>query len=146
MKTSLRPTALMACLLSTVLAMPAAAECLKVIGTEGGGTGLTMDPAFNNLNDDSYQQNLVFNKLVNVDPNFQPIPELASSWSVSEDGKTWTFTLEDGVTFHDGKPLTAADVAELDAVSAGKPIYPNWLYKGEIAEKTVETALGTIPR
>ena len=90
MKTSLRPTALVACLLSTVLAMPAAAECLKVIGTEGGGTGLTMDPAFNNLNDDSYQQNLVFNKLVNVDPNFQPIPELARSWSVSEDGKTWT--------------------------------------------------------
>lgn len=110
MKTSLRPTVLVACLLSTALAMPAAAECLKVIGTEGGGTSLTMDPAFNNLNDDSYQQNLVFNKLVNVDPNFQPIPELAKSWTVSEDGKTWTFTLEDGVTFHDGKPLTAADV------------------------------------
>jgi aryl-alcohol dehydrogenase-like predicted oxidoreductase len=45
-----------------------------------------------------------------------------------------------------GLALTAADVAELDAVSAGKPIYPNWLYKGEIAEKTVETALGKIPR
>jgi aryl-alcohol dehydrogenase-like predicted oxidoreductase len=38
--------------------------------------------------------------------------------------------------------LTAADMAQLDAVSAGKAIYPNWLYKGEIAEKTVETALG----
>lgn len=109
MKYSLRPTVLAVCL-SAVMAMPAAAECLKVIGTEGGGTSLTMDPAFNNLNDDSYQQNLVFNKLVNLDPNFQPIPELAKSWSVSEDGKTWTFTLEEGVTFHDGKPLTAADV------------------------------------
>jgi aryl-alcohol dehydrogenase-like predicted oxidoreductase len=38
--------------------------------------------------------------------------------------------------------LTAADMAQLDVVSAGKAIYPNWLYKGEIAEKTVETALG----
>jgi peptide/nickel transport system substrate-binding protein len=86
------------------------AECLRIIGTEGGSMVATLDPAFNNLNDDSYQQNLVFNKLVNVDADFQPIPELASSWSVSEDGKTWTFILEEGVTFHDGKPLTAADV------------------------------------
>jgi len=87
-----------------------AADCLRVIGTEGAGPAVTMDPAFNNLNDDSYQQNLVFNKLVNVDANFQPIPELAKAWSVSDDGKTWTFELEQGVTFHDGKPMTAADV------------------------------------
>lgn len=104
-----RSSVLIACLAS-VLAMPAAANCLKVIGTEGGGNSLTMDPAFNNLNDDSVQQNMVFNKLVNVDPNFQPVPELAKSWSVSEDGKTWTFVLEQGVTFHDGKAMTAADV------------------------------------
>ncbi len=109
MTKSSRPSVLVACL-SSFLAVPAAADCLKVIGTEGGGTSLTMDPAFNNLNDDSVQQNLVFNKLVNVDPNFQPIPELAKSWSVSEDGKTWTFALQDGVSFHDGKPMTAADV------------------------------------
>jgi peptide/nickel transport system substrate-binding protein len=112
MKKTLRPSALLAgMMLSTFLAMPASAACIKVIGTEGGGANLTMDPAFNNLNDDSYQQNLVYNKLVNVDPSFQPVPELAASWSVSEDGKTWTFLLEEGVTFHDGKPLTAADVA-----------------------------------
>lgn len=112
MKTALRPSALLLCLaLSTALVLPAAAaECIKVIGTEGAGPSVTMDPAFNNLNDDSYQQNLVYNKLVNIDPNFQPIPELAKSWSVSEDGKTWTFVLEQGVSFHDGKPLTAADV------------------------------------
>ena len=79
-----------------------AADCLRVIGTEGAGPAVTMDPAFNNLNDDSYQQNLVFNKLVNVDANFQPIPELAKAWSVSDDGKTRTFELEQGVTFHDG--------------------------------------------
>ncbi|WP_333816557.1 ABC transporter substrate-binding protein [Tabrizicola sp.] len=111
MKKHLHYSALLAGIsLSTILALPAAAACLKVIGTEGGGTSLTMDPAFNNLNDDSYQQNLVFNKLVNLDANFQPVPELAKSWSASEDGKTWTFVLEEGVTFHDGKPLTAADV------------------------------------
>jgi peptide/nickel transport system substrate-binding protein len=37
-------------------------------------------------------------------------PALATSWEVSEDGLTWTFTLRDGVTFHDGADLTAEAV------------------------------------
>lgn len=37
-------------------------------------------------------------------------PALAADYSVSEDGLTYTFTLKDGVTFHSGDPLTAADV------------------------------------
>lgn len=37
-------------------------------------------------------------------------PMLASGWKMSEDGKTYTFTLRDGVTFHNGDPLTAQDV------------------------------------
>ncbi|MBI2565498.1 MAG: ABC transporter substrate-binding protein [Candidatus Schekmanbacteria bacterium] len=38
-------------------------------------------------------------------------PDLATAWSVSEDGLTYNFTLRSGVVFHDGRPLTAADVA-----------------------------------
>lgn len=38
-------------------------------------------------------------------------PGLATDWSVSEDGLTWTFTIREGVTFHDGTPLTAAEIA-----------------------------------
>jgi peptide/nickel transport system substrate-binding protein len=37
-------------------------------------------------------------------------PALATDWEISEDGKTYTFTLRDGVTFHDGSPLTAEAV------------------------------------
>lgn len=37
-------------------------------------------------------------------------PALAESWTVSQDGKTWVFTLRQGVTWHDGKPLTTDDV------------------------------------
>jgi peptide/nickel transport system substrate-binding protein len=38
-------------------------------------------------------------------------PCLATAWSVSADGKSWTFTLRGGVSFHDGTPLTPAAVA-----------------------------------
>jgi peptide/nickel transport system substrate-binding protein len=37
-------------------------------------------------------------------------PLLATSWTKSGDGKTWTFTLRDGVTFHTGRAMTSADV------------------------------------
>ena len=37
-------------------------------------------------------------------------PALAESWEISDDGKTYTFDLRDGVTFHDGTPLTAEAV------------------------------------
>ena len=73
-----------------------AVECVKVIGTEPGLPNITMDPAFVNTSDDSYQLNAVYNRMVNLDSSFQPIPELAKSWSVSDDGLTWTFNLEVG--------------------------------------------------
>jgi peptide/nickel transport system substrate-binding protein len=43
--------------------------------------------------------------------DFSPVPRLAEEWSASEDGLTWTYNLRDDVTFHDGEPLTADDVA-----------------------------------
>lgn len=49
--------------------------------------------------------------LVQVDPEtFEPQPQLAESWEVSEDGLAWTFHLRTDVTWHDGEPFTAEDV------------------------------------
>jgi len=45
--------------------------------------------------------------LVGVDYDNNLVPMLAKSWSVSDDGLTWTFQLRDDVKFHDGTPLTA---------------------------------------
>lgn len=44
--------------------------------------------------------------LVTIDPDGKLAPELAKSWSVSNDGLSWTFVIRDGVRFHDGTALT----------------------------------------
>lgn len=54
---------------------------------------------------------LVYEGLVTLDDNQEPVPELAESWEVLTGGKTWVFHLRDNVYFHDGRKLTAYDVA-----------------------------------
>ncbi|MGF7161020.1 peptide/nickel transport system substrate-binding protein [Rhodoligotrophos appendicifer] len=89
-----------------------AAECVRVIGTESSLPNITLDPALQVTTDDSLGVAAIFNKLVKLsDDGLQPVPDLAESWSVSDDGKTWTFKLRPGIKFSDGKPLSAKDVA-----------------------------------
>ncbi|WP_157667681.1 ABC transporter substrate-binding protein [Comamonas serinivorans] len=52
----------------------------------------------------------VYEALFAINPQGQPVPHLATSYTVSDDLKTWRFTLRDGVKFHDGTPLDAAAV------------------------------------
>ncbi len=52
----------------------------------------------------------VFEGLTRVDQNGAVQPGLATDWTISEDGLTYTFTLADGVTFHDGSTFDAEDV------------------------------------
>ena len=59
--------------------------------------------------------------LVDLDANGQPVGVLAESWEASPDGKTVTFKLRKGVTWHDGKPFTSADV-EFTAMHMWKKI------------------------
>lgn len=54
--------------------------------------------------------NPIFSKLVGLKSDFTPSPDLAKSWEMSSDGKTYTFHLHEGVSWHDGKPLTAEDI------------------------------------
>jgi len=51
-----------------------------------------------------------FNGLTRPDPDLVPEPDLAESWEVNEDGTHYTFTLRQGVTWHDGQPFSANDV------------------------------------
>lgn len=52
----------------------------------------------------------IFDGLLEYDMDLNPKPSLAESWEISEDGKTVTFKLRDGVKWHDGQPFTSADV------------------------------------
>ncbi len=54
---------------------------------------------------------LNYDFLVGYAPDLSPRPELATSWTTSPDGKTWTFQLRQGVKWQDGQPFTSADVA-----------------------------------
>lgn len=62
----------------------------------------------------SYQayevMNLNYNRLITWDEDMNVVPDLAKEWTVSEDGLTWTFKLQEGVKWHDGEPFTSADV------------------------------------
>lgn len=54
---------------------------------------------------------LMYESLVVIDDNGLPQPHLCESWTETGDGKTWTFRLRENITFSDGTPLTAYDVA-----------------------------------
>lgn len=52
----------------------------------------------------------IYSGLIQLDAKLNPQPNLAERWEVSPDGKAYTFHLRQGVTWHDGRPLTSADV------------------------------------
>jgi peptide/nickel transport system substrate-binding protein len=69
---------------------------------EGSDYVQAMMGIFNNL--------VLFNQSVKQNSLQSIVPDLATGWSWSEDGTQLTFSLRQGVTWHDGKPFTAADV------------------------------------
>jgi peptide/nickel transport system substrate-binding protein len=68
------------------------------------------DPAFISSDPEVLVANHVYDYLVDVTTDNTIAPRLATDWQVSEDGLTYEFTLAEGTKFHDGSPLTAADV------------------------------------
>ncbi|SCC34841.1 ABC transporter substrate-binding protein [Kosakonia oryziphila] len=86
--------------------LPAQAESVLRIGL--GADPDMLDPHLAR----TYYGRFVFaslcDRLVDVDENLKVVPGLAKAWSWSEDGKTLTMDLRDGVTFHDGEKFDAA--------------------------------------
>lgn len=81
---------------------------LKVGWNYSGGT---LDPHKGIVHGPDYWIiKLVYDTLVDLDADLNVVPELASSWEISDDGLTYTFHLVEGVRFHNGRELTSADV------------------------------------
>jgi peptide/nickel transport system substrate-binding protein len=70
----------------------------------------TFDPRASSDSAAERFRQLVFNSLVRKGDNFEPMPDLAESYEVSPDYKTFTFKLRDKVKFHDGHNFSALDV------------------------------------
>lgn len=84
-----------------------AADVLKVAITSNLNT---LDPAKSKLGDEYLYMFMVFNSLTMIDRDLTVKPELAERWESSEDLKTWTFYLRQGVKFHHGREMEAEDV------------------------------------
>ena len=88
-------------------AAPAAPEGVLRVAMD---VPVQLDPAFASSDTEIAILNAIYDYLIDIAPNNDIQPRLAQSWTVSEDGLTYVFTLPEGVLFHDGSPLTAADV------------------------------------
>ena len=74
-----------------------------------GSNPETLDPALNSAIDGANTLITVFEPLLLIDENNEVIPGQAESYTVSEDGLVWTFTMRDGLKWSDGSDLTAKD-------------------------------------
>jgi peptide/nickel transport system substrate-binding protein len=108
-----------------------------------------MDPHKSTAAVDRQVYQLIYDKLVDIDNKLNVIPQLATSWQITNDGKTYTFKLVSGVKFHDGTDLNAeavkvnfermlkvenalprrseiAQVTKVDAPDPRHPTRPRW--------------------
>ena len=67
----------------------------------------------------------IYQSLLTYGTDLKPLPSLAKSWVISDDGLTYTFTLQDNVKWHDGKPFSADDVV-FTADKFLREAHPRW--------------------
>ncbi len=79
------------------------------VASQSSGVNDTLDPARQSSHIDYCRGFMFYNGLTVLDGNLTPQPQLAESFT-TKDAQTWVFKLRKGVSFHNGKPLTPADV------------------------------------
>jgi len=89
-----------------------ASDGMLRMSDEGENDLKSIDPPAPNSSDaqSNVVQNLIFGNLVRQDQSLHIQPDAAASWTITNDGRTYTFTLRPGLTFADGTPVTASDV------------------------------------
>jgi len=97
-----------------LVSRPAVAQAKRGGILEGGWSGVseirTLDPARIDQVEQFQISSNVLSGLTHINRDFVAQPDIAADWEVSDDGTEYTFHLREGVTFHNGDPLTADDV------------------------------------
>jgi peptide/nickel transport system substrate-binding protein len=112
---------------------------IRVAGATAAATD-TLDPAKQSNSTDYSRCNMLYNGLTSLDGSLTPQPALAESFNTT-DAKTWVFALRKGVTFHDGKALTPADV--VFSISRHKD--PATASKAKVLADQIESVKATGP-
>jgi len=111
--------------------------------------GLTnLDPAFANIRANVWATSQIYNGLFGFSKTLDPHPELVTQWEVSEDGKTYTFTIRSDVRFHDNdcfKGGRGRDLVAEDFVYSFKRVLKEGSGAWVFADKVITNADGVTP-
>lgn len=96
-------------LLAAGAAAPALAQQAKVLKVIPHADLKNIDPIWTTAYITRNHGYLVYDTLFAMDEKLKPQPQMVDAWKVSDDKMTWTFTLRDGLKWHDGAPVKAED-------------------------------------
>jgi peptide/nickel transport system substrate-binding protein len=91
------------------LSAPAGAQDQKVLKAVMGTPARILDPIFTTAYAARNHGYMIFDTLFAVNDKFEVQPQMVKEWSVSPDQLTYSFTLRDGLKWHDGGPVTSED-------------------------------------
>ena len=127
-------------LLSLVAGVPLAAAAPQTAGRRGGtlrvgspATDGSLEPPLLQSLGALAVSHMAGEQLVFADKSSRLVPRIATSWKSSNKAKTWTFQIRRNVKFHDGTPLTAADVVATFKRLLTKDSQAQSSYKGVIS-------------
>src|SRR4051812_21304749 len=95
--------------LAAALALAAPASAETVLRVSLHSDLKIVDPIWTTALISTHYGNMVYDTLFSLDADLKPQPQMVDKYDVSPDKLTWTFTLRDGLEWHDGKPVTAED-------------------------------------
>ncbi|MES0070339.1 ABC transporter substrate-binding protein [Mesorhizobium sp. M0074] len=93
----------------SVLRAQTTATDARIVRMVKGGVPSVFDPVVTTSQGTTDHAAAIYDTLFSLDSKFVPQPQMVGKWGVSDDRKTYTFELRDGLDWHDGNPVTAAD-------------------------------------
>ena len=91
-----------------------------------GAPGSVLVPIFTSTNFSLTVAQTANRTLIGYSPNLDMQPDMAESWKISPDGRTYTFTLRPGLRWSDGAPITSQDFQYTALVLSSSQTNSNW--------------------